>query len=164
LNHERLLSEFSQALATIGDALRQAKLSAELFQTNAIRDAIAQLYGHILVFLQQAMHWYNRSPAGRAISAIFDPYELRYQDTAEAIKRCAQAVDDMASAASRTEIRDVNTTVQLMHQKLFDMQAELQKTQKSQLSVERNIDRVLQIANSARPSHPSIRSITDNHM
>jgi hypothetical protein len=152
LNHERLVSEFSQALATIGDVLRQAKLSAALFQTNAIRDAIAQLYGHILVFLSQAMRWYNRSPAGRAFSSIFKPYELQYQDTAEQIENCAEAVKDLASAASRTELRDVHITIQSMHQRLLDVQAQLRETQKFQLKIETSVDHVLQVTTSAPSS------------
>ena len=101
------------------------------------------------------MRWYNRSPAGRAFSAIFEPYELHYQDTAEQIKTCAQAVNDLANAASRTEIRDINITIQLMQrdshrreEKLLEMQTQLQEIQETQLKMETSADHRLQIATS----------------
>ena len=126
---------------------------------------IAQLYAHILLFFQQAMRWYNRSPAGRAFSAIFKPYELHYQDAAEQIKTCAQAVNDLASAASRTEIRDINITIQLMRrdshrreEKLLQMQTQLQETQRTQLRMEKSVHSMLQIATSAQSLSLAIRN------
>lgn len=161
INHSKLITEFSDALATIGDALCLAKLNAELFQTNAMRDTISQLYAHLLLFLQQAMRWYNHSPAGRAFHSIFKP--LEYQDTVEQIKVCAQAVNDIASAASRTEIRDIHITIQLMQQhsrqreqRLVEMQAELLRTQQAQLEMVEKVDRVLQTTIGASNSRARI--------
>jgi hypothetical protein len=155
INHSRLISEFSQALAKISDALRQTKLTAELFQTDPVKDAISQLYAHIILFFQQAVRWYNRSSAGRAFSSIFKPYELEYEDTIEQIKLCAEAISDMASAASRAEVRDMHITIQLMRremqrrdQKLTEMQLQVRNTQRKQSQMHEIISDSLQVANS----------------
>jgi hypothetical protein len=106
-----------------------------------------------MLFFQQAMRWYNRSPAGRAISSIFKPYELEYQDTVDQIKLCAEAVHDLASAASRAEIRDMNITInllredmQLRQQTLVEMQNRLTQTQENHLKIEESVNRTLQVA------------------
>ena len=160
INHSHLISEFSQALAKISDVLRQTKLTAELFQTDPVRDAISQLYAHIMLFFQQAMRWYNRSSAGRAFSSIFKPYELEYEDTVEQIKLCAEAINDMASAASRAEVRDMHITIQLMRkemqrrdQKLTKMQLQVKETQRIQLQIHEAVNDSLQIATSEFPSY-----------
>jgi len=51
------------------------------------------------------------SSAGRAISSIFKPFELDYKDTVEEIKLCSQTVNNIASAASRAELRDLHDII-----------------------------------------------------
>ncbi|KAF2020928.1 hypothetical protein BU24DRAFT_416589 [Aaosphaeria arxii CBS 175.79] len=153
LNHSQLLAEFTKALACIGDALRQTRLTAELYQTDAIKEAIAQLYAHIMLFFQKAMRWYNRSSVGRAVSAIFEPYELEYKDTVEQIKLCAETVEDIANAASRAETRDINITINLVlaemrkrEVKLALMQEEITKTRYAQCKMEEVVNSTLLVA------------------
>lgn len=147
LNHGRLVQEFSQALIQIGDALRLTKETAELYQTDDVRDAISRLYAPILVFFQQALRWYNRSRVGRALSAVFSPYELKYKDTVEQIQRCAKAVNDMAAAKSRAEIRDIHISLEMMRRET----AQLKET----------VDGTLKVATCALLSHPMcpVRSV-----
>lgn len=118
-----------------------------------MRDAVAELYAHIMLFLQKAMRWYNRSPAGRAISSFLKPYELEYQDTVEQIKLCAETVHDLASAASRAEIRDINITINLLRREmqqrqetLDEMQRKLAETQENHLKVDESVNCALQVA------------------
>jgi hypothetical protein len=169
LNHGRLVSEFSNALATIGDALSQAKVNAELFQTDAIRDAVAQLYAQVLQFFRKAMRWYNRSPVGRAFSAIFSPYELEYQDIAEQIKTSAQAVNNLASAGSRAEIRDLSINVEIIlrgaernEKLLLETRAEVHKATQAQRKMEESVNRQLQVATSGSPCALHLQIGTDS--
>ncbi|KAF2195728.1 hypothetical protein K469DRAFT_17491 [Zopfia rhizophila CBS 207.26] len=116
IEHRRLIQEFSQALVQIGDALRQTKLTVELYQTEDIRDATSRLYKHVLLFFAQAIKWYNRSPLGRAFSAAFTPYELKYKDTVEQIKLYSRTIKDIAVAKSQAELRDMHISIKLMQQ------------------------------------------------
>ena len=155
LNHATLVSQLSQALAKIGEALQQTKLSAELYQTDNMREAIARLYAHILLFFQQAVRWYTMGPAGRAFSSIFKPFDLDYKDTVEQIKLCSQTVNNIANASSRAEIRDIHITIQMQNRqlqerdkKLHEMQLQLKEIQSK---IDRSTSQVLQVATSKLP-------------
>lgn len=117
----------------------------------------------MLLFFQGALRWYSRSPAGRTFSTIFKPYELTYQDTVEKIRVCAQAVSDIANAVSRTEVKDMNITIQLMRrdsgrreEKLREMQTQLRQTQEVQLKTERSVKDMLQVVTSMLPVYRSL--------
>jgi hypothetical protein len=144
--------QLSKALARIGDALQQAKLNAELYQTYHMKNAISRLYAHIILFLQQAIKWYSMSSAQRAVSSIFKPFELHYQDTVDEIKLCAQTVNDIAGMASRAELRDIHINIQRHHQqlqerddKLLEMQVQLKEMHEK---IDVSTSRILQAATS----------------
>lgn len=130
MNHANLVTQFSKALAKIGDALSQARLSAELYQTDLMKEAVSHLYAHIILFFQKSVKWYNMSSAGRALSSIFKPFELEYEDTILEINLCAQNVNDIASAASRAELRQVYNVQQkeleARDERLREMQEQLE--------------------------------------
>lgn len=128
LNHAKLVVELSKALIRIGDVLPRTKLSAELYQTEHMKEAISRLYAHILLFFQQAVKWWNMGPAKKAVSVILKPFELDYKDTVEQIRICAKTVDDIANAAARAEVRDINIILQLQGKKLQEREASLQQT------------------------------------
>lgn len=124
-----------------------------------MKEAISGLYAHIILFFQQAVKWYNMGPASRALQSILKPFDLDYKDTVEQIKICSETVEDIANAAARAEIRDMNITVKLLdkklqerdrkldetYMKLHDMQAELKD---QQLKIDGQVDRVFQVVTS----------------
>jgi len=61
LNHEQSISRLSEAFFLIGDALPQAKSKLELYGSDAMLQAVAQLYAHIMRFSQRAIEWYSES-------------------------------------------------------------------------------------------------------
>jgi hypothetical protein len=133
---------FSKALADIGNALRKTRLSAELYQHDEMKNAVAQLYAHIILFFQRAVRWYNRSRIGRAVEAIINPVELEYEDSVRQIQACADTVNDIATLSSRVELRDVQTLLKLKLPQLEDgmrriesMQQSLQATATTNLQV-----------------------------
>lgn len=136
LNHSNLVEQFSQALSLIAQVLPRSEVSADLYRTDEMRHAVANLYAHILLFLKQAAKWYNVGPAGRVLQALFKPFELSYKDTVEQIRICSQNIDGIASLASKVEIREIktllqNTSIMLARheQKLHDMQANFNTAQ-----------------------------------
>ncbi|KAM5341919.1 hypothetical protein ACJ41O_014950 [Fusarium nematophilum] len=129
LNHGTLVAQFSQALSVIAQLLPRTELSAELYQTNEMKDAVANLYAHILLFLQQAVRWYNVGPAGRALTALFKPFELSYKESIEQIMLCAQHIDDISSIASKVEIREIKVLVEGESAKLAKQEDKLHEMQ-----------------------------------
>jgi hypothetical protein len=150
LNHATLVTQLSKALAKIGDALQQTKLSAELYRTYTMKDAISRLYAHIILFLQQAIKWYNMSQAGRAIYCILKPFELSYKDTVDEIKLCVQTVNEIAGMAGRAELRDMHISIQMQQQQSRERDAKLHEMQAQLKDIRETIDdstsRVLQVA------------------
>jgi vacuolar-type H+-ATPase subunit H len=115
-----------------------------------MKEAICSLYAHILLFFQKAVKWYNLGPAGRALSSLFKPFELHYEDTVKQIRLCAETIEQIASAAARAEIRDINIMLQLQSQAqkerdqiLQEMQAELKAMQ---FKTYNRVTEVLQVA------------------
>jgi hypothetical protein len=115
-----------------------------------MKNAIANMYAHIILFFQKAAQWYNKSSAARTLSSILKPFELEYQDTVEQIKLCSETINNIAHGASRAEIRDMHITVQLIHgnlqglqKKLLQMQLQLDEKEFRMVS---HIDQVLQVA------------------
>ncbi|KAI0109523.1 hypothetical protein GGR51DRAFT_98176 [Nemania sp. FL0031] len=131
MNHAQLVAEFSRALAEIGDILPQTTLNAKLYADDHMRDAVAHLYVHLLQFIRQAIKWYRRGPAGRAISAIFKPFELSYKGTLDEIQRCANTIQNIAAARARTEIRDIYVLLQLQGQRLTSMEDKISEISES---------------------------------
>jgi hypothetical protein len=94
-----------------------------------MKEAISRLYAHIILFFQQALKWYSMSSAGRAISAIFKPFELDYKDTVEEIKLCSQTVNNIASAANRAELRDLHDIIKAQCKQDYERDKKLQQMQ-----------------------------------
>lgn len=127
-----------------------------------MKEAISRLYAHIILFFQQAVKWYSMSSAGRAFSSIFKPFELDYKDTVEEIKLCSQTVNNIASAASRAELRDLHDIVKEQHKQDLERDAKLQQMQTQLKNLQDRWDvsnaHMIQIAtsrcSSCRPCHP----------
>lgn len=120
----------------IAEVLPITQLSAELYQTDQMKNAVANIYAHILLFLKQAVKWYTVGPAGRALTALFKPFELSYKETVEQIRLCARTIDSIASISSKAEVREINNFLQeesqrLMRRdkKLYEMQSRFEVAQ-----------------------------------
>jgi hypothetical protein len=61
LNYEELISRLSEAFVQIADALPRAKLKLELYGTENMLAAVAQLYAQIMRFSERAIKWYTDS-------------------------------------------------------------------------------------------------------
>ncbi|KAF4862736.1 hypothetical protein CGCSCA1_v014693 [Colletotrichum siamense] len=151
INHGELVAQFSQALSTIAEVLPNVKVTAELYQTEQLKHAIASLYAHVVLFLKQALKWYNVSPASRIVKSLFKPFELSYKETVDHIKRCAQTINDIANVAAKSEIREVNIYLKDQTSKVEDLEKQLHNMQEgfsaAQAELTKMMHSVLQIAN-----------------
>ncbi|KAH7395180.1 hypothetical protein DE146DRAFT_615269 [Phaeosphaeria sp. MPI-PUGE-AT-0046c] len=137
LNRATLVEKLAQAFIEIGDVLPRSNLSAELYQTDDMKDALSRLYAYIVLFLQLCVKWYNRSSVGRLWSALKAPFELDYQDLVEQIKISAASVEHLADAGARVEVRDIRTMQDIhyarfvsFYNKLLDRQAKFEASVK----------------------------------
>ncbi|RAR04552.1 hypothetical protein DDE82_004509 [Stemphylium lycopersici] len=148
INRANLVQKLLQALIAIGDVLPRLDLSAELYQTEYMEAALSRLYAYIMLFFRLCVRWYNRSPLGRLWSAITTPFELDYQELVEQIQHCSQAVDDLANAGARAEIRHVRTLADLQHTQLREHGVKLSQILERQKKADELLAQVMQIATS----------------
>jgi septal ring factor EnvC (AmiA/AmiB activator) len=118
----------------------------------SMKEAIARLFAHIILFFQQTVKWYNMTPAGRAVSSIFKPLELDYEESLKEIKLCSQAVNNIANGASRAELRNIHTIIEMQNQQLKERDERLHEMQKQLNHIQEKIDisttSILQVATS----------------
>jgi len=148
INRANLFEKLSQVLIAIGDILPRMDLSAELYQTKYMEAALSRLFAYIILFLRLCVRWYRKSPWGRICSAIKTPFELGYQDLVNHIQECSKAVEDLASAGARAEIRDVHELARLQYAQIRDLDAKLAEVMEGQRKFEVHVTQLLQIATS----------------
>ncbi|KAF4918591.1 hypothetical protein CGCVW01_v008727 [Colletotrichum viniferum] len=150
ISHGELVEQFSQALSMISEVLPMTKVSAELYQTEQMKDAVGKLYTHILLFLKQALEWYNVGPASRVFKALFKPFQLSYKDTVDQIKLCTQTIDTISSTGLRSEVREINILLQSESRRLQERETKLGEMQlefrTAQEELARMVGLILQIA------------------
>jgi hypothetical protein len=146
LNRATLVEKLAQAFVTIGDVLPRSNLSAELYQTEHMKEALSRLYSYIILFLQLCVKWYNRSSLGRLWSALKAPFELDYQGLVEQIKFSSAAVEDIANAGARVEIRDIRTIQDIHHIQFVNFYTNLLNRQ---TKLEESMTQLMQVATSS---------------
>ena len=87
-------------------------MAVYLYPTNAMKEAVALLYAHILEFLVRAWEWYQESKIARAIHTVTRPVALRYKDVLDDIGRTSRRISELAITSSQTEQRDVHRELQ----------------------------------------------------
>lgn len=82
------------------------------------------------------------------MSAIPTPFELDYQELVEKIQQCSQAVDDLANAGARAEIRHVRTLADLQHIQLREHDVKLSQVLERQKKSDEFLTQMIQVATS----------------
>lgn len=108
LNHEESIVQLSKTLSHIADILPRAELSLILYPTQAMMENAARLYAHILRFTQRAIVWYRHGKLKHCWDAIARPWAVRFKDELQEIEQRSRQMDNLASAASKAELRDTH--------------------------------------------------------
>ena len=116
LNHEELLTEIAKAVSKIANILPRADLCSNLYPTQRMRVAVAQLYAKVMYFVQDAVKWYKKGKLAHSLSAVFKPYSLGFKAIVEEISEASRRVDQEASAASKAEIRELHIKIEQLAQ------------------------------------------------
>ncbi|KAL1864584.1 hypothetical protein Daus18300_007601 [Diaporthe australafricana] len=111
INHEKTVKGLAKALSEIGDALPRVKIRADMFPTNKMEIATSRLCADILKFLTRAHKWYCEGRLKRAFHSFTQPFDLRYADILEDIRRNSSVVQDLAACGQMVELRHVNKKI-----------------------------------------------------
>ncbi len=102
------MAALAKGLSQIADSLPRIELTTILYPTNRIKEAIAQLYSHVIRFFIRAQDWYQQGKLRHAWDSFARPAELRYNDLIQQIEDCTKEVDNLATAGARAEQRDIH--------------------------------------------------------
>ncbi len=80
--------------------------------------AVEALYAHIIRFLIRAHDWYREGSFRHMVHSITRPAQLRYDDLLEEIETCSRNIEQLAVAGSQMEIRQMNTVLKLMAERV----------------------------------------------
>ncbi|OJD32560.1 nacht domain protein [Diplodia corticola] len=126
INHHELVEKLAEALASIGDILAQVKLTAELYQTERMGQAIAQLYVCIIKFFVKVIIWYKHGSGTRMVLSIFNPFDVSFKNTLEQLRDVTDTINNLANQANQAEVRDIHGIVREVNGKLHDVQGRVQ--------------------------------------
>ena len=82
-----------------------------------MKAAVVELYTCIIQFFIRADSWYREGRFLHLLHSVTRPPELRYKDLIESITTCSQNIDQLASSASRAELRVVHEKLDLLTSK-----------------------------------------------
>lgn len=125
LAHEELLVEISKAVSNLADVLPRTELHSILYPITRMRQAVALLYAKIIHFIVEAIKWCNKGKLRHAWTSIAHPFELKFKAITEEINLRSRRVDELASAASKAEIRDLHLKIHGMSSTLNTMGLQL---------------------------------------
>lgn len=82
-----------------------------------MKEAVVQLYVHIINFLARAKNWYEESNLRRRINTFSRPAELRYDDIIQEIEHSTAEIDHLSTAGARAEQRDMHLELRELSQR-----------------------------------------------
>lgn len=82
-----------------------------MFPTNKMKTATSNLCADILKFLTRAHKWYCEGRLKRAFHSFTQPFDLRYADILQDIRRDSSVVRELAACGQMVELRHVNNKI-----------------------------------------------------
>lgn len=102
------MATFVKALCRIADCLPRQELALVLYPTTQIKQAVAQLYAHLIDFFIKALKWYREGTLKHVLHSITQPAGIRYKDILNSIEICSRTIDQWAETSARAELRDIH--------------------------------------------------------
>lgn len=113
--------EVSKAVSRIADVLPRTELHSLLYSTPRMQETVAQLYAKILDFSIMAIRFYKKGKLSHSIASIVKPFSLTFKPIIEEIRERSMRVDELASALSKAEIRDLHVKVHGLSQSVAQL-------------------------------------------
>ncbi len=114
-------------MSHIADNLPRVELAANLYPTERMQGAVAELNGYILRFLVRAHDWYIESPWKHMVHSLAQPSELRYTDLLEDISRSSAVVLGLAVSGQQVEFHHMHGKVNEINAKVEEVNLKLEK-------------------------------------
>ncbi|KAK2779386.1 nacht domain protein [Colletotrichum kahawae] len=144
LNYEELLVEVSKAVSRIADVLPRTELHSLLYSTPRMQETVAQLYAKILEFSIMAIRFYKKGKLSHSIASIVKPFSLTFKPIIEEIRERSIRVDELASALSKAEIRDLHVKINGLSQSVVQLTEMVALQSQSLLSFQTQHKRMFQ--------------------
>ena len=112
-----MIKALAKSFCQIADSLPSIEFALTLYPTLRMKQAVAELYAHVIRFLIRAQDWYQESRPLHILHALTRPVELRYADIIGDVDRCTSSVYGLASAGAQAEQRDIHLELQEMASK-----------------------------------------------
>ncbi|KAJ4355595.1 uncharacterized protein N0V89_003615 [Didymosphaeria variabile] len=111
-NHETIAEELSQALTTISEHVAACDIEMELFKTEEMQSAIADLYAHIFLFLNDTLAWFTKKCHRRLLDSMNEKFLQRFEAEIENIVRKSERIKRKAAQMSMAEQRVTRLTLE----------------------------------------------------
>jgi hypothetical protein len=92
VNYENIADELTQALCEISEHVADCDVELELFKTEDMRHAVADLYAHIFLFLTDTLSWYMKKRRKRIMDSFNEKFSDEHQDSIENIQRKSEII------------------------------------------------------------------------
>ncbi|KAI9689567.1 MAG: hypothetical protein M1822_010219 [Bathelium mastoideum] len=145
VNHEELTKELAKALCQIADVLPQTERDILLYPSEPMKNLVATLYAKIICFSQRAIQWYTEGKIKHAVSAVIQPYNLRFKDLVSDVYDISQRIERLAHSMSRAELRSARLELQDNRKEITESRKEITENRK-ELRLLRNEHKDTQMA------------------
>jgi hypothetical protein len=106
-----MTKELAKAYSMIADLLPRTDFTLIHYPTDAMKEAISQLYAQIILFTSRAIRWYKKGKFSHAVSAVARPWALNWKDSVNDITEQSRRVESLARVAAQAELRDTRLEV-----------------------------------------------------
>ena len=103
MNYIKLLRRLSTMLEEIGFNLPRFMLYERILPTNHMSEIISKLYAAIIQFLVEAMTFWKSHKIRKFVVALWSPFEIKFGDTIERIRRLQDCVEKDAIATEMAQ-------------------------------------------------------------
>ncbi|KAJ4290404.1 hypothetical protein N0V90_010620 [Kalmusia sp. IMI 367209] len=111
-NHENIAEELSQALSMISEHVADCETEMELFKTEEMQRAIADLYAHIFLFLNDTLVWYTKKRRRRLLDSMNEKFLQEFELEIDNIIRKSERIKRKASQMAMAEQRVTRLTME----------------------------------------------------
>lgn len=112
VNHEHIAEDLASALCAISENVAECEVELELFKTEAMMRAVADLYAHIFLFLSDTLGWYLRKRRKRLVDSFNEKFFDHFETEIDNIKRKSESIRRKAAQNMAAEQRVTRLTVE----------------------------------------------------
>ncbi|KAL8686706.1 MAG: hypothetical protein Q9224_005363, partial [Gallowayella concinna] len=112
VNHQKVAEGLSRALVEINDEVSICVREATIIKNETIQRAVASLYAHIFIFLNDAISWYTSRSMKKLLTSFKEDFYEKFEARITSIKRISAAIGREAQLGRSAETRDIHDAVQ----------------------------------------------------